>query len=124
MPLVSKLLSGDSRLQNCLVSDPAHVTPGSKGPYVSLIQKALILLDGLQIDDAELRQGVYGPSTAAAVVAFKTRRGIINRAYQQTVDDIVGKMTIAALDREMAARELAAVLPCNPRDFSISTCRR
>ena len=43
----------------------------------------------------------YGPSTAAAVLAFKTRRNIINRAYQTKADNIVGRMTIAALDAEM-----------------------
>jgi hypothetical protein len=35
------------------------------------------------------------------VIAFKKKRKIINFAYQKTEEDIVGKMTIAALDKEM-----------------------
>jgi hypothetical protein len=47
----------------------------------------------------------YGPSTAAAVLKFKQKRNIVNRAYQTQADNIVGKMTIAALDNEMLQRE-------------------
>jgi hypothetical protein len=35
------------------------------------------------------------------VLAYKRKRDIVNRAYQQRADDIVGKMTIASLDREI-----------------------
>ena len=55
---------------------------------------------------ASLASSSYGPSTKAAVLAYKTRRQIINRSYQSTPDAIVGKMTIASLDAEVAAREL------------------
>jgi peptidoglycan hydrolase-like protein with peptidoglycan-binding domain len=103
MPLVSNLFRNDRRLQTCLTSDPAHVTPGSVGEFVHLIQLALIEIDGLTIDPGELSGKRYGPSTAAAVLAFKKKRSIINKAYQNTEDNIVGKMTIAALDKEMAA---------------------
>jgi hypothetical protein len=41
------------------------------------------------------------------VLAFKTQRQIINTAYQSKPDDIVGKMTIARLDREMFVLESA-----------------
>ena len=53
----------------------------------------------------QLRTGRYGKSTAAAVLAFKTKRKIINYSYETQVDNIVGKMTIAALDNEMVLRE-------------------
>ena len=69
------------------------------------IQMALILLDDLRIDSDELTAKRYGPSTAAAVLAFKKERNIINRSYQTQADDIVGKMTIAELDKEIAQWE-------------------
>jgi len=40
------------------------------------------------------------------VLRFKTDRKIINTAYQKTADNIVGKMTVQALDNEMARFEL------------------
>ena len=72
---------------------------------MSKIHSALFALDGLSVSADELRAGRYGRSTAAAVLAFKRKRNIINFAYERQVDDIVGKMTIAALDREMLRRE-------------------
>jgi hypothetical protein len=45
---------------------------------------------------------------AAAVLAYKKKRNIINWSYQQQADNIVGKMTIAALDAEMWVKEKAA----------------
>jgi peptidoglycan hydrolase-like protein with peptidoglycan-binding domain len=91
----------DTKLEAAAVSDQAHITKGARGDHVRKIQLALIRLNGAAIDD----DGVYGPGTAAAVLAFKTRRNIVNRAYQRTADDIVGKMTIAALDAEMLVAE-------------------
>ncbi|HYZ84390.1 MAG TPA: hypothetical protein VE621_08305 [Bryobacteraceae bacterium] len=110
MPLRSKLLSEDTRLQACLVSDPAHVTPGCTGDYVGKIQTAVALLDGARIDSEELASKRYGPSTAAAVLAYKRKRNIINRSYQTQADNIVGKMTIASLDDEMVQREKATTI--------------
>jgi peptidoglycan hydrolase-like protein with peptidoglycan-binding domain len=105
MPLRSQLFRNDPRLQGCLVEDQWHVTPGSAGDYVQRIQVALMQLDGLQIDPGELAMKRYGTSTAAAVLQFKQNRDIVNRAYQTQADDIVGKMTIAALDEEMLQLE-------------------
>jgi len=99
------LLSGDARLQRCAVEDPAHVTEGQKGPHVRLIQLALAITDNADIAGAESTSSSYGPSTTAAVLAYKTKRQIINRSYQSKPDAIVGKMTIASLDAEVAARE-------------------
>jgi hypothetical protein len=48
---------------------------------------------------------VYGPKTAAAVLAYKEKRGIINRDYQSKADNIVGIMTMASLDKEMLEQE-------------------
>lgn len=105
MALNSVWFSGNERLQRCLVSDPAHVKRGDKGMEVLLIQEALMMIDGGTIAPGELEELSYGPSTAAATLAYKRKRNIINRAYQTTADDIVGKMTIQSLDDEMRAKE-------------------
>jgi hypothetical protein len=105
MPLTSKLFKGDPALEACLVSDPAHVVPGASGPHVGKIQSALITLGEAVIDAADISAMHYGTSTAKAVLAYKTKRGIINKSYQTQADNIVGKMTIAALDREVASHE-------------------
>ena len=62
-------------------------------------------IDGLTIDTSELTAQRYGPSTASAVLAYKKKRKIINRSYENTEDNIVGKMTIASLDKDMAERQ-------------------
>ena len=108
MPLRSFLFAGDVRLEACLVDNAAHLTQGAHGEHVRLVQVALGYLDGAVIAAAELKRGVYGSSTARAVLTFKTKRGIVNRSYQKTADDIVGKMTIAALDAEMLASQRPA----------------
>jgi hypothetical protein len=108
MPLFSQTFKGDSRLEACLVSDPAHVTQGATGEHVSKIQTALMLLAEPKIDNRELIAKRYGPSTAATVLAYKTKRRIINPSYQTQADNIVGKMTIAALDKEMLDFERAS----------------
>ena len=105
MALQSQLFQGDSKLEACLIHDGAHVTPGAVGDHVAKIQFALGVLGDLGIVESELSAQTYGPSTAAAVLAFKTQRNIVNASYQTTADNIVGKMTIAALDREMLGEE-------------------
>jgi hypothetical protein len=105
VPLVSNLMKDSAPLNACLTSDSAHVTLGAVGDHVHRIQVALIDLDSLSIDTEELAAHRYGPSTAAAVLAYKRKRKIVNRAYQTTEDNIVGKMTIASLDREMFDRQ-------------------
>lgn len=105
MGLQSTSLKGDAKLEACLISDPAHITQGAAGPHVGKIQRALIKLDSARIDAGELAASRYGPSTAAAVLSFKTRRNIVNPAYQTRPDNIVGRMTIAALDAELLKTE-------------------
>lgn len=105
MPLISRIFRNDRKLEACLTSDPAHVTQGAIGGHVGKIQTALMILDGARIDGKETVAELYGPSTAAAVLAYKKKRRIINLTYQTQADNIVGKMTIAALDREMVQFE-------------------
>lgn len=111
MPLLSTLLRGDAKLQSCLIKDASHVTKGASGEHVGKIQTALIIVDNAQINKAELRTQTYGDSTAAAVLAYKRARKIINFSYQTQADNIVGKMTIAALDKEMLQYEMQANMP-------------
>ena len=101
MALRSKRFQGDQKLEAAAVSDSAHIMLGSAGPHVAKIQQALIELDGATISV----DSIYGPATAAAVLAYKQKRNIINTAYQTQADNIVGKMTIARLDGEMLATE-------------------
>ena len=112
MPLQSVLLRGDAKLEAAATSDPAHITPGQRGEHVGKIQAALNLLDnaGLDLDE------IYGPKTANAVLAFKRKRAIVNRNTQTTADNIVGRMTMAALDRELSAFD--ASRPLRLRDVN------
>lgn len=99
--LQSQLFRSDAKLEAAAVSDGAHIVPGAAGPHVRKIQLALNLLDGAAI----VPDSIYGPATAAAVLAYKQKRNIINRRYQMKADNIVGRMTIAALDAEMLGTE-------------------
>ena len=105
MPLRSQVFRGDRALEACLVDDRAHVVEGSRGGHVRKLQRALALLDGALIALDEASSENYGPSTATAVLNYKRARSIINLSYQTTADKIVGKMTIASLDLEMAKTE-------------------
>ena len=116
MPLRSRLFRGDPALEACAIQDPAHILSGALGDHVRKIQIALQELDDAKIDDGELSTKSYGRSTASAVLAYKTARQIINPAYQTKPDDIVGKMTIARLDSEMADRENRSLRPVSCAD--------
>ena len=107
MALRSRAFAGDPKLEAAAVSDPDHILRGARGDHVTKIQQALILVDGASIQ----ADGDYGPATAAAVLAYKRKRNIINPAYQTQADDIVGKMTMAALDADMLARQTEAERP-------------
>ena len=113
MALQSQLFRGDPELEAAAVSDPAHIAPGAQGPHVGKIQLALIQLDGAAIT----RDSIYGPATAAAVLAYKQKRNIVNTSYQTEADNIVGKMTIAALDKEMLAKEKESVRLCGRKEI-------
>ena len=101
MALQCRLFRGDAKLEAAAQLDSAHILPGSRGPHVGKIQQAIIDLDGAKL----ARDDSYGPATAAAVLSYKQKRNIINPAYQTKADNIVGKLTVASLDREMFVRE-------------------
>jgi hypothetical protein len=118
MGLQSNLLSGDPALEACLVKDSAHVTQGAVGDHVTKIQTALNLIDGLEIDEGERDAQRYGSSTADAVLQYKTARNIVNLSYETQADNIVGKMTIASLDKDMVQLENSLVVMANRCNFS------
>ena len=101
MPLQSQHFAGNANLEAAAVSDPAHILQGATGEHVRKIQLALIRLDGAAITPDRN----FGPATAAAVLTYKQKRGVINRSYQSQADSIVGKMTMTSLDQEMLAKE-------------------
>ena len=103
--LRSDLFRGDPRLERCLFHDSAHVLKGHRGDFVSKIQYAVLVLAGGTIRGTEVSSQLYGEDTARLVQKYKVNRKIINYTYQQSADDIVGKMTIRALDSEMFAIE-------------------
>lgn len=98
MPLRSELFSDSRELQACLVSDASHVVPGARGDHVARIQSALVRLRVLEAADARAEAGHYGPRTTDAVLTYKRAFKIINRSYQTSADNVVGRMTIASLD--------------------------
>jgi peptidoglycan hydrolase-like protein with peptidoglycan-binding domain len=116
MALLSRSFRGIPQLEAAAVSDSAHILPGASGDHVAVIQQALTALDGADITPIELAARRYGASTANAVLGFKQRRSIINFSYQRQADNIVGKMTIAALDKGMLQLERTltiAAIQCN-----------
>lgn len=104
--LKSRLFASDDKLQACAVSDPAHLVLGTHGDHVSKVHTALLILDEAHVASAELKAKLYGPTTEKAVLAYKTKRQIINKTYQSKPDAIVGKMTIARMDSELCQVEL------------------
>jgi hypothetical protein len=108
--LRSSLFSQDPRHLACQTTNAGHYTRGQSGTHIADVQAVLNLLDDLFIEPSEQEAQLYGASTAAAVLAFKRKRRIINPSYQSKEDDIVGIMTMTALDNELAAFEAKAAL--------------
>jgi hypothetical protein len=108
--LSSRALRDCAPLQACLNHDSAHITTGATGPHVLRVQQVLTLLGEVPLSQwhaftMEAKAQRYGPCTASVVLSYKRKRRIINSAYQTQADNIVGKMTIRALDDDMVAYE-------------------
>lgn len=101
MGLKSRIFKGDPVFEACLVRDNAHIKYGAVGKHVAKIHTALFRLDNLDVTRSERDRQAYEDSTVRAVLAYKRKRKIINRSYENDVDPIVGKMTIASLDEDM-----------------------
>ena len=109
MPLTSRMFKGDPAFEAALVNDKAHITPGSTGNQVWKIQAALMMVmdppPRIAANELGAKAKFYGSSTTAAVLRFKRDRQIINYTYEDDVDPIVGKMTVAQLDKELKKKE-------------------
>lgn len=103
MLLISNLFKDDQALKNGANFDVHHILPEAVGAHVRKVQTALLICDDADIDRAELDSGRFGPSTTRAVVAFKTRRAILN--YRKEIDPIVGINTIRRLDQELVRKQ-------------------
>ena len=103
MPLNSRLFRSNAALEACLINDSAHLTLDTSGEHVRFVQRALVYLGEKVISGHEYRHGLYGPTTAAAVLRYKQQRRIVNFNYQTQADNMVVKMTIRRLDGEMIA---------------------
>src|SRR4051812_4530439 len=95
MALLSQLFPGDAKLDAASFSDPAHITPRRQGA-ARRQDPGSAQSPGRRPDRVDSQ---YGPKTAAAVVAFKTKRNILNTAGK--IDNIVGIKTMAALDTQL-----------------------
>lgn len=106
--LTSRLFSDSTQLAAAAVDDRAHVVPGAVGRHVGKIQAALEILDDADIPLDEWIAMQNGAGTTAAILSYKEKRKIINPAYQTRADNIVGKMTIARMDKELLEAERTA----------------
>lgn len=68
---------------------------GDLGPGVGEVQQRLIE-SGEQVDQAELTQALFGPSTKTAVIDFQTSH-LDTNGHHLTADGVVGPLTFAAL---------------------------
>ena len=83
---------------------------GAKGDQVKAVQQRLVELGYLTVAD-----GIYGPKTYNAVVAFQKRNGL-------TADGIVGKLTLNKLNSSSAvASANASVTPAQPASTPAAT---
>lgn len=95
------------RLQDCQDHDINHIVFGARGDHVSVIQTALFtIMPNLRLPDNELsdpvtKGGFYGPATAAAVATYKKTRKPPILNYLGQIDNIVGRQTITALDKDL-----------------------
>lgn len=104
--LRSDELKDDAKLEACATSPGAHLRMGvHPGPHILKIQLALERLrpTGPSISPAEKSAMSYGATTAAAVLNYKKTHvpPIINSSYQSAPDNIVGQMTIRAIDDDL-----------------------
>lgn len=114
--LRSSLFKGDLKLEAAASFDAAHIARGSAGEHVRKVQLALN-----EVNQAGLKpDGRFGPLMAAAVLAYKKDRKIINHRYQRQADDIVGKMTVRALDSELVGAVVPRVIIGRPTFYARS----
>lgn len=111
--LRSDELKDDPKLEACATTPgtSAHLAIGTApGPHIVKIQLAIERLrpSGPAISAEEKSAMSYGPTTAAAVLNYKSTHvpPIVNTSYQSAPDNIVGQMTIRAIDDDLAGTPL------------------
>ena len=98
--LTNPRFAGDPVLEACAAGTHRMLTPET-GPAVAKVQQALLDLGfALPLHGAD---GVFNEETGAAVVAYKTDRGIFPN------DPVVGPKTMASLDGEAALASSGSV---------------
>jgi hypothetical protein len=98
--------AGDKKLEACL-NDQDRLSPGEESPTVAKVQRGL-LKDGLDLGKNGADQK-YGPATAKAVQAFKTKWHL---GFEQYAD--VGPGTMAKLDELCAGNKPVPPPPVPP----------
>ena len=113
------------KLNSCLLSDPAHITPGQRGDHVKVIQKALTAvrqrMPGLGLPEIRDTEGEYGRDTTAAVLKYKTINGIVRSGHP--LDSIVGRMTLTRLDDDLMS-SLPPPSPPTPQVLGFDEAKR
>lgn len=104
------------RLAQCLSSDLQHITPRStRGAHIAAIQIALQKIGEDQKDLGLLlitdAVGEYGKTTSDAVLKYKSKPTRPIARSGQPVDNIVGRMTISEMDRDLLKIEKAKPKP-------------
>ena len=117
MALTSELFKNNNQLQACAATDSAHIVAdepplrrgvNNQGAHVALIHTALRRVMANPSFGLEEATETYGPKTAEVVRQFKAaqRPPLLNKALGQTTpDNIVGKLTIAALDTAVSRKK-------------------
>jgi peptidoglycan hydrolase-like protein with peptidoglycan-binding domain len=126
LPLTSELFKNDEKLQKCSLLDSAHIVAAAppfqvgtndQGSHIALIHTALReVMPGASFGLEEATE-TYGPKTAEVVRQFKAKQNppILNKALGQRVpDNIVGKLTIAALDAQVGRKKPPSAPPAPP----------
>jgi hypothetical protein len=98
----------NEKLRNCAIKDADHIGEqfAPKGPWVVLIKKALNAWSAKQAPPlpALPLNDVFDSATGDRVALYKTQHSPPILNYANQIDRIVGKKTVAALDKELPAR--------------------
>lgn len=114
--------SSRQRLQAAADQHAMHVIPNSRGEHVAWLHVTMDIIFPVNPGflpvpgGAEAEGMIFGPRLSAKVRHYKQHNKIVNRDYQNTVDGIVGIMTMRMLDYhlcfiEQKLRESAFWLP-------------
>ncbi len=100
MALTSPRFSANDRLRKASENTPP-VKQGDRGEAVAILQMALLDL-GMAMPNSTnqgrtLPDGIFGPETANRVRSFQIANGLVS-------DAIVGRLTLAALERAIIAQ--------------------